>query len=131
MTYTGLPEHLRRAVLERDHWRCRWCGVTNRGIDVHHIRYRRGPAEDVLENLVCLCRAHHGFVHGTPNGARQTIAKAVAQQILRQVVDTPGVTGSSLWRRTKRQWALDGRCEQHGVKKDECLDCGGDESAPG
>lgn len=101
MTYTGLPEHLRRAVLERDRRRCRWCGVTNRGVDIHHVQYRRGPAEDVLENLISLCRTHHGFVHGAklPNGA--TISKSDAQEILRTLISTPGQTGAALWRQWK------------------------------
>lgn len=63
-------------------------------------------------------------MHGIPNKARQTITKPVAQQVLRELVDRPGLTGSALWRTLKRQWALHGRCEQHGEPMDECLDCG-------
>lgn len=119
--YEGLDTRLKKAVLERDRNRCRWCGVTNRPLDAHHIRYRRGFADDVIENLIVLCRADHSFVHGTPNGAGLTIAKSVAQKILFELTLNPGVTGSALWRRYKRSWALMGCCE-HG-EKDGCPDC--------
>lgn len=123
MAYTGIPEPLKKAVLERDNYRCRWCGATNRGGDLHHVEYRRGYSYDRLDNLITLCRAHHSFVHGIPNGARQTITKAVAQIVLKHLIDHPGTTGSSTWRAMKRRWALEGRCEPHAEKMDECPEC--------
>jgi len=122
--YKGLPDTLRREVLARDNYRCRWCGTTNRGVDLHHIEYRRGTSYDRANNLITLCRAHHSFVHGTRNGAGQTITKKVAQLILNRLVVSPGLTGSAEWRRLRRQWALEGRCGDHGEKKDACPDCG-------
>jgi 5-methylcytosine-specific restriction endonuclease McrA len=98
MTYKGLDARLRDEVYERDGFRCRWCGRTNGIIDIHHVTYRRGPAEDVADNLVCLCRTHHDFVHGRANARGQVITKARAQEILRRVIATPGSTGASLWR---------------------------------
>ena len=121
--YAGLSQSLRREVLARDQYRCRWCGATNRGADLHHIEYRRGTSYDVAGNLISLCRLHHGFVHGTRNGAGEMLSKRVAQMLLGELVDHPGQTGSALWRRTKRQWVLEGRCIQHGEKTDTCLDC--------
>lgn len=121
--YEGLPESLRAQVLERDGHRCRWCGATNRPLDIHHIRYRRGVADDVAENLISLCRAHHSFVHGIPNPQRETITKPVAQAVLRELVVTPGLTGAALWRRWRRRWVLDGRCQWHGEKRGECPEC--------
>lgn len=123
MSYKGLPAQLKAALAARDQYRCRWCGATNRGTDAHHIEYRRGYAYDVLENLVSLCRLHHDFVHGAPLGNGDRIVKAVAQAVLLHLVDHPGVTGASYWRRLKRQWVLEGKCERHGVKADECQDC--------
>lgn len=120
--YTGLPEALRQEVIDRDRGRCRWCGATNRGGDLHHIEYRRGYSYDRADNLITLCRTHHSFVHGIPNGAGQTITKRVAQQVLTHLVDNPGVTGSAAWRSFKRQWATEGRCH-HGEQIDECPDC--------
>jgi hypothetical protein len=118
--YAGLPDTLRHAVDDRDGGRCRWCGATNQGdTDKHHIRYRRGAADDVLENLVSLCRACHTFVHGNPRPGGARIVKGVAQQILLWVIAHPGTTGSSRWRQLKKGWALVGLCE-HGEEVDAC-----------
>jgi len=104
MAYTGLPVGLRMRVYARDQHRCRWCGRTNVGCDIHHVRYRRGVADDVIENLILLCRQHHEFIHGqeiiTATG-RVSISKNEAQEILGELVDMPGVTGLAL-RRQRR-----------------------------
>jgi len=121
--YTGLPDALRAEVDERDGGRCRWCGATNRGRDLHHVEYRRGSSYDRLDNLISLCRLHHGFVHGTPAKNGDTITKAVAQIVLKFLIEHPGTTGAATLRQFRRRWALEGRCEKHGEKKDECLDC--------
>lgn len=123
MSYSGLPPALRRALTERDGGRCRWCGATNRGVDGHHIEYRRGISYDVLENLVCLCRSCHSFVHGTPRPSGKRISKAVAQDVLFDVIRMPGTTGSSIWRRREKTFLLAGRCT-HGQEKDTCRFCG-------
>lgn len=120
--YTGLDPALKARVFERDNRRCRWCGVTNRGLDAHHIEYRRGSSYDVIDNLISLCRLHHDFVHGTPNKQGEIIPKQIAQRVLRELVAHPGTTGSSVWRRLKRQWVLEGRC-RHDEEKGLCLDC--------
>lgn len=123
MTYTGPPAALRAEVYARDRDRCRWCGATNRGKDLHHIEYRKGYSYDVAPNLITLCRLHHGFVHGTPSANGERITKAVAQLVLNHLVATPGLTGAAYHRRLKRQWTLDGKCLRHGVERDACLDC--------
>lgn len=123
MAYDGISAELRAQLYERDNDRCRWCGATNRGRDAHHIEYRRGYSYDRLDNLVTLCRLHHGFVHGTPLANGERITKASAQEVLLKVIASPGLTGSAYWRRLKRQRVLDGKCERHGAEMDECLDC--------
>jgi hypothetical protein len=123
VAYTGLPDALRHEVLTRDGFRCRWCGATNQGGDLHHIDYRRGYSYDRADNLITLCRAHHSFVHGIPNASGQTITKTIAQTVLNELVDRPGLTGSALWRTMKRQWELHGYCE-HAELVGECLECG-------
>ena len=122
--YEGLPEALRVEVLERDNHRCRWCGATNRGGDLHHVEYRRGYSYDRADNLITLCRLHHGFVHGIPLANGDRITKRVAQLVLKWLIEHPGTTGASRWRSLKRQWAAEGRCEPHGEKMNECLFCG-------
>lgn len=123
MKYTGLPEELRLEVYTRDSNRCRWCGATNRGRDLHHVEYRRGFSYDRADNLITLCRLHHGFVHGTPLANGDRITKKVAQEILSWLIEHPGTTGAGKWRSLKRQWTLEGRCLDHGEKKDTCLYC--------
>lgn len=86
MAYTGLPQKLKRAVFERDNFRCRWCGATNQPpYDAHHIAYRRGYTYDVLDNLITLCRRHHDFVHDSFE-----IPKPRAQEILRFLLSEQG-----------------------------------------
>ncbi len=53
---------LRRLVLERDSWRCQFCGqIVN--LQVHHLRPRSQQGDDKEENLITLCRACHERVH--------------------------------------------------------------------
>jgi HNH endonuclease len=59
-----IPPALRRAVLLRDQRRCQVPGCTNaRWLDVHHIELRSEGGRHSLENLTCLCSAHHRATH--------------------------------------------------------------------
>lgn len=100
--YDGLSEDLRQVVKARDNHRCRWCGRTNVHVDLHHIRYRRGVVDDVPENLICLCRTCHSFVHGVPTKAKDMIQKHEAQEILFALIDMPAATGLALRRQLLR-----------------------------
>lgn len=133
MTYSGLDEILRARVTSRDAGcqealerggRCRWCGRIG-PVDLHHVRYRRGVSFDVEDNLISLCRLHHGFVHGVRSGGGPIINKRVAQKVLLEVLQTPGQTGAALWRIKIRQWQRGGLC-RHG--DDVCMDCGHDDA---
>jgi hypothetical protein len=60
----SVTPQLRRLVFSRDGGRCIVPGCKHwRFIDVHHVvpRAHRGPHQ--LENLACLCTAHHRAVH--------------------------------------------------------------------
>jgi hypothetical protein len=60
----GLPPELRNAVFDRDGWQCVFPGCTMRKmLDPHHIVFRSHGGTDDLENVICLCRMHHGLVH--------------------------------------------------------------------
>jgi 5-methylcytosine-specific restriction endonuclease McrA len=89
-------------VKARDGHRCRWCGRTNVPTDIHHIRYRRGKVDDVMENLINLCRMCHSFVHGVPTKAKDMIEKHEAQEILFALIDMPAATGLALRRQLLR-----------------------------
>jgi 5-methylcytosine-specific restriction endonuclease McrA len=53
---------LRAEVLERDGWRCQYCGSSDR-LEVHHIRSRSLLGDDTNENLITLCVDCHGDIH--------------------------------------------------------------------
>ena len=55
-------DRLRQQVLQRDGWRCQFCGsMTN--LDVHHQQFRSHSGEDILDNLITLCSSCHGAIH--------------------------------------------------------------------
>ena len=57
----GIPDHLRRAVILRDH-HCAWPGGCDKpaaGCQVHHIVYRSRGGKTRLKDLVLLCHYHH------------------------------------------------------------------------
>jgi Domain of unknown function (DUF222)/HNH endonuclease len=56
---------LRRAVRERDQYRCRFPGCRSRRTDLHHIRHWARGGKTSYWNLISLCEAHHVIVHDT------------------------------------------------------------------
>ncbi len=58
-----VPPALRRALKRRDGG-CRFPGCTQRHwVDAHHIRHWVHGGETAMDNLILLCRRHHGAVH--------------------------------------------------------------------
>lgn len=51
----------RLETLERDGWKCRWCGNPKRNLQIHHKRYERGkpPWEIDSRFLITLCDKCH------------------------------------------------------------------------
>jgi hypothetical protein len=59
----SIPANIRRAVLARDHHRCRVPGCTNTIVDVHHIvPWSASRNHDPL-NLLTTCELHHSHQH--------------------------------------------------------------------
>jgi hypothetical protein len=54
---------LRRAVRERDGYRCAFPGCNSRKADIHHIKTWASGGKTKLGNLLSLCRFHHTIVH--------------------------------------------------------------------
>jgi 5-methylcytosine-specific restriction endonuclease McrA len=53
---------LHRRILERDGWKCQYCGAgTN--LQVHHMQSRSLLGDDVDENLITLCAQCHQKLH--------------------------------------------------------------------
>jgi len=97
---------VRRTVLERDDYACRFCGITDdehreeygRGLHAHHVIPEADGGEDRPENLITVC----GSCHRT---LEDTHGRAVADMKRREdyADDLEGVT--RVWR--ERQETLD------------------------
>lgn len=62
----NVSQKMRRHIVERDKWCCVLCGekVSERLLDIHHVKYRSRGGGHELENLVTLCRyCHAGLPH--------------------------------------------------------------------
>lgn len=69
-----IPEIVRREVMRRDNWSCRWVGCgwpqgfpdsDHRYLEAHHIEHHVDGGENTVENLVTLCNLHHDETHRT------------------------------------------------------------------
>jgi HNH endonuclease. len=69
-----IPEIVRREVMRRDNWSCRWTGcgwphgfpdTDHRYLEAHHIKQHAHGGENTAENLVTLCNLHHDETHRT------------------------------------------------------------------
>jgi len=53
---------LHRHVLERDGWRCQFCG-SMQNLQVHHLKFRSQSGDDEEQNLITLCADCHEQMH--------------------------------------------------------------------
>jgi 5-methylcytosine-specific restriction endonuclease McrA len=53
---------LRMKIMERDNWRCQFCG-TRSNLQVHHIIYRSHGGPDSENNLITACVTCHEEIH--------------------------------------------------------------------
>jgi 5-methylcytosine-specific restriction endonuclease McrA len=58
----ALYAELRREILERDSWRCQYCG-SMKNLQVHHIQSRGQLGADTEGNLITLCASCHEQIH--------------------------------------------------------------------
>ena len=56
---------LHRRILERDNWRCQFCGSAQ-NLQVHHLTFRSHSGGDVEQNLITLCAVCHRMQHAAP-----------------------------------------------------------------
>jgi 5-methylcytosine-specific restriction endonuclease McrA len=53
----AIPQETKLALWERCRGRCEYCG--KRAVDAHHIKYRSHGGNNLLKNLIALCRRCH------------------------------------------------------------------------
>ncbi|MCA9675190.1 MAG: HNH endonuclease, partial [Myxococcales bacterium] len=59
-----VPPRIRRAVIARDHGRCRVPGCrSTRFVELHHVQPRAQGGRHTMANLISLCGGHHDAVH--------------------------------------------------------------------
>ena len=68
-----ISELIRREVMRRDNWACRWRGcnwphgydttVDRRFLEAHHIEHHVQGGTNTTDNLLTLCNLHHDEVH--------------------------------------------------------------------
>lgn len=81
-----LQEDTRQTVLERDEYRCQFCGVTDeqhkdekgRSLDIHHAIPRRAGGSDDPENLIPVCVECHRTLEATQGDALERIRNDVS-----------------------------------------------------
>jgi len=56
-------QRIRLQVLNRDNFQCQDCH-SDKNIDVHHVNYERFGGNELLEDLITLCRDCHEKRHG-------------------------------------------------------------------
>lgn len=67
-----IPDPVRVAVLQRDHFRCVRCGWNRsmlspddprKMLELHHLLHHKDKGENTVENLITICNVHHDEVH--------------------------------------------------------------------
>lgn len=80
----NIPNTTRKAVYQRDHYRCALCDSTD-GIQVHHYVPRGCGGKHHLHNLITLCWRCHGTAHGVAiyeHMNADDVAEAVAEYLV-------------------------------------------------
>jgi len=92
---------VRRYILRRDRWICRYCGERGKPLHVHHIRYIDGrqPWEYCQQDLVSLCEDCHLLNH----------------EVLRVYFDAALNTKKKMWRELLSGAPKVKRLIEHGV----------------
>jgi hypothetical protein len=70
----------RLEIMQRDEWKCRVCGDTERELHVHHIKYSgKNPWDAKNEDLITLCDECHTQSHAL---------KKLYEEIYSQIIDS-------------------------------------------
>jgi len=80
-------KHKREKVLQRDGYKCRFCGATREGcnrLEVHHIYYSPTREQETLDQLITLCNRCHSARHGKRSIEHKRHDRGIKQATLRQ-----------------------------------------------
>lgn len=88
----NIPVWARKAVMQRDHDRCRWCGST--AVHLHHIFYRSEGVDHSPHNLITLCEKHHSIVHSNKRYWKPILLATIWNLYLGKPVTIPQVQRS-------------------------------------
>ncbi len=58
---------LKMKILERDGWKCQYCGRRDE-LQIHHLVRRSQQGEDCEQNLIVLCSRCHRLLHAGRGG---------------------------------------------------------------
>jgi len=70
----------RLEILQRDGWKCKWCGEEKQTLHIHHLKYQRNkePWEYEDKFLITLCENCHEIDSIYRKEAEQNILEALA-----------------------------------------------------
>ena len=83
----SVRSELRVAALERDVWSCRWPGCETGGsgnLEMCHLNQLSQGGPDVLENVVMLCRFHHGVLDNRVQNGRREAVRVLLEAFVRR-----------------------------------------------
>ena len=82
----SIPNSTRRAVYERDGFRCALCDCTQT-IQIHHAIPRGQGGSDFPENLITLCSRCHAAAHGLDLDSTGITSEDMEQMIVEYLSD--------------------------------------------
>lgn len=101
MISANIDRDIRRAVYQRDGWRCVLCDST-KYIQIHHgIPKSRGGDPESMHNLVTLCSDCHALAHGTDLRDTGITKKETEQAIVEYLADYYAIEG---WQPYTQTW---------------------------
>lgn len=73
----------RLEIMNRDGWKCRQCGVTEKTLNVHHINYENGkmPWEYADANVITVCEPCHTYLEQVIRSMRRILATCPSDKL--------------------------------------------------
>ena len=139
-----IPASMKRALVARDAG-CRFPGCTRKRVDGHRMKHWADGGETSLDNLLCLCRRHHRYVHEygfeiarAENGAPQFLDPSGVVIPAAGLPSGADILAGFAWRAGRNGWSKatpecngwDGRPPDYGLAVGALLQADPESSAP-